>query len=55
MSKLYSISELHKLDIFKGLSRRTLYNQIKEGNIKSTRIGKKYFVSEEVIQNIINN
>lgn len=37
------------------LNRQTLYNNIKRGNIKAVKYGKEYRITEEQLQDLIQN
>ena len=50
--KMFDLEELtEKLT----LTKRTLYNYIKKGKLKSQKIGKCHFVSENNLRKFLNN
>ncbi len=48
--KVYSLDEVAEI---LQLTRRTLYNYIKNGQLKAVKIGKYWRVSEETLQSFI--
>lgn len=50
--KVYTLGEVS--DILK-LSKRTLYNYIEAGTLKATKFGKYWRVTEQSLQEFINN
>ena len=50
--KVYTLNEV--ADILK-VTKRTLYNYIKEGTLHAVKIGKYWRVSEENLQDFIEN
>jgi excisionase family DNA binding protein len=51
VSKIYELEEL--AEILK-VTRRTLYNCIKDGRLKANKIGKTWRVTEENLDRFIN-
>lgn len=49
--KLYNLKELSSI---LGVTVRTLMNYIKDGKLKAVKIGGKWVVTEENLQNFIN-
>lgn len=49
--KVYTLNEVKKL---LKVSLRTLYRYIKDGKLKSTKIGNKWIVTEENLKDFIN-
>jgi excisionase family DNA binding protein len=50
--KIYDLEDLMKL--FK-VTRRTLYNYLKSGELKGKKIGAKWFVTEEDLKRFIDS
>lgn len=50
--KMYTLTELEPI---LGVSHRTLLTYVKEGRIKSIKLGGKWKVSEENLRKFINN
>lgn len=50
--RLYSLQEV--ADILR-LNRQTLYNNIRKGNLQATKYGKEYRITEEQLQDILQN
>lgn len=48
--KVYTLEEVAEI---LQLTRRTLYNYIKDGKLKAVKIGKYWRVSEEVLQQFV--
>jgi len=49
--KVYTLNEVAEI---LQLTRRTLYNYIKDGKLKAVKIGKYWRVPEETLQQFIN-
>lgn len=49
---LYTLQEV--ADILR-VSRQTLYNNIRKGNLQATKVGKEYRITEEQLQDIVKN
>lgn len=49
--KLYTVKEI--TEILK-VSQRTLYNYIKNGNLKAVKIGKYWRIKKEDLQNLLD-
>ena len=50
--KTYTLQEV--ADILR-VSRQTLYNNIRKGKFKATKYGKEYRITEEQLQDILQN
>lgn len=50
--RLYTLQEV--ADILR-LNRQTLYNNIRKGRLQATKYGKEYRITEEQLQDIIQN
>ena len=50
--KLYTLKEV--ADILR-VSRQTLYNNIKNGRLQATKVGKEYRITEERLRDIVAN
>lgn len=50
IKQYYSIAELAKI---LGVSRITVYKKVKRGAIKSSKMGKSYFIPASYVNNII--
>lgn len=51
-TKLYTLQEV--ADIL-GYNRQTLYNNIRKGKLTATKCGKEYRITEEQLQDILQN
>ena len=49
--KIYTLKEVEKL---LGVTQRTLYNYIKQGQLKAVKIGKYWRVPHKVLEDFIN-
>jgi excisionase family DNA binding protein len=47
----YSISEVSEIT---GFSRGLIYKEIREGNIKAVKIGRKVMIHQEVLDKMLN-
>ena len=50
--KTYTLKEVAA---YLSLNRQTLYNNIKRGHIKAVKYGKEYRITEEQLQDLIQN
>jgi len=50
--KLYTLQEVANI---LGYNRQTLYNNIRKGRLKATKCGKEYRITEEQLQDILQN
>ena len=51
-TKLYTLQEV--ADILR-MNRQTLYNNIRRGKLKASKVGKEYRFTAEQVQDIIKN
>lgn len=51
-TKVYTLQEV--ADIL-GYNRQTLYNNIRKGKLTATKCGKEYRITEEQLQDILQN
>lgn len=49
-TKIYTLEDIEKL---LDVTRRTLYNYIKDGKLKANKVANKWIVTEEQLQNFI--
>lgn len=50
--KLYTLQEV--ADILR-VTKQTLYNNIRKGNLQANKVGKEYRITEEQLQDIVKN
>lgn len=50
--KIYTLQEV--ADILR-INRQTLYNNISKGNLKLTKVGKEYRITEEQLQTLLRD
>ena len=50
--KLYTLQEV--ADILR-VTKQTLYNNIRKGNLQANKVGKEYRITEEQLQVIVKN
>lgn len=50
--KIYTLQEV--ADILR-INRQTLYNNISKGNLKLTKVGKEYRITEEQLQALLRD
>ena len=50
--KLYTLQEV--ADVLR-VTKQTLYNNIRKGNLQANKVGKEYRITEEQLQDIVKN